>query len=192
MILHRFYLYDKNMSKKDYMKLTNGSNDRKHLYAVTTNDKFYKEFIRERNMNMFIHIKSRVSKTEASYYINNHYSCNLSRNELVYYPYKSKNDKYRVDTQVLCTNNEIESVRTISDMYYLSFNGNLSDFIDPRIFKEEYLHNLIMLDYLTLMNISGVVNIHNQYDGNSEIPDLPSILLDEFMIFIDLYGKLFR
>jgi hypothetical protein len=192
MILHRFYLYDKNMSKNEYCRLSKGNSDRKHLYAVTTNNRFAKEFISRRDMSKFIHLKSRVNKEEGLYYINNHISCNLSRCEFVHYPNKSKNDRYRVDVQILCTNTEIESVRTISDMYLLSFNNNLSGFVNPYIFKEDYLHNLIMLDYLTLMNISDINNIHNSYDGNSEIPDLPSILLDEFMIFIDLYKGLFK
>lgn len=197
MKIYCFYLYDRDMTKEEYIRLKSNKFSRQEmnrLYAITNKKKYAKLFMETRNMNKFILIKQDIDEDIYVEFANKKHGVVLDMNTYRYYPKLSKNIEDSDTIQILSTYMERMQVDSQVDQSLLGFSLSIN-FQDPFILRKEWLEVLDLLEYINFYKIyisetlpfdDARVRPLIEYD---EYPSEPMLLVDELQVFIQNFGK---
>ena len=197
----KIYCFYRNNGKldKSIRKENKISREEFPLYAITSDKKIFKKFKKERNMDLFKITIHDMDKDEFEYFINTHRSMILGDYIYLYFPYIT--DTYRktesMEVSVVSTEQEHQQIEYVIDSISIDAisYGSLR-LSNPMVFKKEYRHALAMLEYDSIFKLSMVNNYGLPFDfqnyDDDEYLSPPCIQLDEFRVFIELFGYMFR
>lgn len=191
MQLHEFFKRDS--LKDDYDRgLTESSNYRPRPYAITYKKKDAKQFMKERNMDKFIHRVHDVDKEEAVEFcqLNEYRGSVLERHNLTTVMPGKHTKEYAVVKSVLLTLNEYTAVSDPIDPI-LEDSAWWYEAPMPGIFKGKYLKALDKYQYVNYYKMIGpeilndrALDLLYQFTENSY--EGPTIFYDELACFISL------
>lgn len=114
------------------------------LYGYTKDKSIAKEFIRNRNKNLFSLVKKDLSKKEEEYILDK-----KSDLAIGYHQFLSQIDDKQEYVDVLSTVNEYNTVEYNADEYLFEFGPSNSMYIDYRIFNDEIIDALSTVGYVS-------------------------------------------
>ena len=164
--------------------------DKYPLYALTNNKKLAKEFMNQRNMDMFILRKSKMEEDEYITFANRNSSSVLSPYEYTYY---DRNNNFKeCDTTIVSTWNEREILSAIMDDT-AQIDETLSYDVVPFIFDKKYVKALDTLGYVAFWKLYGNVNKYRDVLTEEELDfaddySFPDVKYDEVSLFINMYS----
>lgn len=211
MKLYCFYRYDKSLKKSDFDRLTKSgakSKDIYPIYAITTNKKFMKQFVNDRDMKQFLLITKKVDEDTAKGFMNMHRSLVLNDYAYNYYPKIKENIDKSIYITVVSTFMEYTSVEDICDDSFIGLSSipsstqmKSSNLPNPFILKDKYLDSLRILEYDDFFKLTlGMLDqsLSQSYSMKALVPDIedypevPDMIIDEFRVFIRLHGQYFK
>lgn len=164
------------------------------LYAITDDKKLRNRFKEERKEEMFIEKKSKMTKEEYTKFVNKNAGSVLSL-----YEYKHGVKGKCVNIEVLSTWFEREVVDDQSELIVTQWLEACKGRIHaiPYIFKDEYQQALRDLMYIQFFRLAGGFDKIREYLTDEEMEecdtyDMDRFELDEFNLFIELYGDTFN
>lgn len=200
MKLYRYYKIPMEDNSSIYDDLT--VDEKYPLYAFTTDKQFDKQFIHERDMKKFIRFVSHVDEEAYVKFANSH-----TNNKLEFIPYSRcrkkrkctlndvSNEERFKDTLVLSTRYEKDIVEDYTENCEHIFEGSVYDDNIIFFFKEKYVKALKNLNYYNMLKVmmyacESRYTIPEKYSEYMEY-DMDPFYIDEFELFITLYGDTF-
>lgn len=197
MKLYKFY---KNPSDEVLENCQNLSIEEKYpLYAFTVNKKDAQKFMEARDMNKFIKRVSDIDKDEYKDFTNTNRGKLLEVFEYTHFK------GYTADACV-ASFEKVPILTTWEEMEFTSASSDdgISDMTEyvnynfmPFIFKDKYVKALNNLQYISHWKSFGCTEKFQQLLREGEMEDYmdyvsPSIRIDEFSIYIILFGDTYR
>lgn len=185
-------LTDKEFEESNDLELE----DKYPLYAFTANEKHRDEFRLTRKKSRFIEVCTRMTHKEFVEFANSNQAKMLRKYKYPHYP-KDKRYGKEIIVKVLSTGNEQDAVSSAMEsmMDGDSRQANMSFPFNPFIFADEYIKALKVIQYTEFwkmynhdLNASDTVRSYGEDFDYS----YPSVIYDEFMGFIDLFGEYFE
>lgn len=174
--------------------------DKYPLYAFTNDKKLYKEFIKTRNMDRFVLIKSHMEKNEYVKFINSNSGCNIIYCKFYHavckYPSKTEH-RHIAEIEVLCTLNE-KNITEASTEDALAGSCECMEYdIFPLLFKKKYVDALNKILYLQFWGLSPSAQKYIKYMTDDEITyyidySYPDCTGDELVQFVCLFGNMLK
>ena len=177
---------------KYYIIPEEDSADRKYeLYAFTSIKDYAERFELERDMKRFL--KGDVTDIDKEDYME--FANNNRGNLLDEFSYEStgvkEDNSIVVDTvYVLSTYNEYQECKGDSAGDYILAPDLFENAPYIKVFSKSIIKSLKVLEYSSLYKLLSTKP--KLYDDNDDFYDAPMITIDEFNIFLNLYGKLFK
>jgi hypothetical protein len=191
MQLHEFFKRDS--LKDDYDRgLTDSPDYRPTPYAITYKKKYAKQFMKERNMDKFIHRVHDMDKEDAIEFckLNEYRGSVLEKHNLTTVMPGKHTQEYAVVKSTLMTLNEYTASTDIDDPV-LEDSGWWYEAPMPAIFKGKYLKALDKFQYVNYYKMIGpeilndsALDLLYQFTDNSY--EGPTIFYDELAAFISI------
>ena len=152
------------------------------VYAIASNKKDAKEFIRTRNQDKFIKIVHDLEEDEYTEYLNAHRGKLLSNVKLETIKGKNTNNQIPMEVDVLITDSELNFVMEMVDT--AGILNIIKNWIPIDIFRDDIREALSNLNYDKAATFSGYGNVNADFDMIYEI----GYSFDQFGTFLALYG----
>lgn len=148
--------------------------DKYPLVAITNDKKLAKDFEKTRKMNKLIRISDKMDKDMYIAYVNKHRGEEIDKDSL----FISFDEKgHQNDVYIPHTWMEKSMVEDTGDS--LLSNPNIVQ-ADPRLLNKKYIKALDLLGYVQIYKLNN--RLADDYD-------MPSFVMDELSIFINIYGN---
>lgn len=192
--VYRFYTKP---NKEALMNSSDLSVEDKYPLEAFTNDKTIKdEFVKNRNMDKYIMIKSKMDKKEYTIFTNS------NRNKLLgFYPldtYLSKDHHDKKSVNVLATWFEAELVDNYAEECFDNETSIQNIYTTcPLVLNDKYLKALEKLEYINLWKLYGEVERYLYLVSDSNFDEYmdystPNVTYDYLNLFIDILGDKFK
>lgn len=201
MYIHKFY----KKPSDDYNLDDINIEDRYPLYAFTDDKKMCNKFMKERNMDLFIYIKSEATKELYVNFANKYSGSKLDEYEYYYKDprYISKKEKRSADewlvAKIVSTWTERAMISDITEIGLSEGEGGMDYRGNPFILKKKYFNALRKLQYVDLWKVYTNMKEDAIYtvnrlglDEETELDySTPDISYDELELFLFQYGWMF-
>lgn len=178
--------------------------DRYPLYAITTDKKLAKRFIKERNMKQFIYtVIKKDSDSDTAEYMRGHQGCKLNTYDLETFVDKFTKRQDSRFVNILATDDEVSYMGNTIETYHV-LDLLTKEYIPSSIFTEEIYEILKYIGYVAMERFvttnkcvagGGVGNIVVGPDEDfdlisASLSDLYRFNFDQFNVFVALHENL--